>query len=98
LRPKKIGEEKCSPRQSFGKLEYEIRDGEILYKDGGPTRVMVPECRPGATGAHAGRSARGADRRVRHRLQRPQSNMDLALHRHDSAGRELPRPARIAGR
>jgi 2-polyprenyl-6-methoxyphenol hydroxylase-like FAD-dependent oxidoreductase len=35
---------------SFGKLEYEIRDGEIIYKDGGPTRVMVPERRPGATG------------------------------------------------
>jgi len=28
---------------AFGKLEYEIRDGEIIYKDGGPIRVMVPE-------------------------------------------------------
>ncbi len=28
---------------SFGKRDYEIRDGEILYKDGGPIRVMVPE-------------------------------------------------------
>ena len=35
---------------SFGKLEYEIRDGEIIWKDGGPTRVMVPEGRPRKTG------------------------------------------------
>jgi 2-polyprenyl-6-methoxyphenol hydroxylase-like FAD-dependent oxidoreductase len=35
---------------SFGKLDYEIRDGEILYKDGGPTRVMVPEPQLGARG------------------------------------------------
>ncbi|HVI59890.1 MAG TPA: FAD-dependent monooxygenase [Luteimonas sp.] len=34
----------------FGKLEYEIRDGEIIYKDGGPIRVMVPEREVGATG------------------------------------------------
>jgi 2-polyprenyl-6-methoxyphenol hydroxylase-like FAD-dependent oxidoreductase len=40
----------ASGTHSFGKLEYEIRDGEIVYKDGGPTRVMVPEHRPGATG------------------------------------------------
>ncbi|HEX7129512.1 MAG TPA: FAD-dependent monooxygenase [Rhodanobacteraceae bacterium] len=32
---------------SFGKLEYEIRDGEILWKDDGPTRVMVPERQSG---------------------------------------------------
>ncbi len=28
---------------AFGKLDYEIRDGEVIYKDGGPIRVMVPE-------------------------------------------------------
>ncbi len=28
---------------SFGKVEYEIRDGEVVYKDGGPVRVMVTE-------------------------------------------------------
>jgi 3-(3-hydroxy-phenyl)propionate hydroxylase len=28
---------------AFGKLEYEIRDGEIIYKDGGAIRAMVPE-------------------------------------------------------
>jgi 2-polyprenyl-6-methoxyphenol hydroxylase-like FAD-dependent oxidoreductase len=27
----------------FGKLDYEIRDGEVVYKDGGPIRVMVTE-------------------------------------------------------
>ncbi|SED85641.1 2-polyprenyl-6-methoxyphenol hydroxylase [Rhizobiales bacterium GAS188] len=28
---------------SFGRLEYEVRDGEVVYKDGGPIRVMVTE-------------------------------------------------------
>ncbi|SFL32289.1 2-polyprenyl-6-methoxyphenol hydroxylase [Lysobacter sp. cf310] len=32
---------------SFGKLEYEIRDGKVIYKDGGPTRVMVTEAQVG---------------------------------------------------
>jgi 2-polyprenyl-6-methoxyphenol hydroxylase-like FAD-dependent oxidoreductase len=27
----------------IGRLEYEIRDGEVVYKDGGPVRVMVTE-------------------------------------------------------
>jgi 2-polyprenyl-6-methoxyphenol hydroxylase-like FAD-dependent oxidoreductase len=34
---------------SFGRLEYEIRDGEIVYMDRGPVRVMVTERHPGAT-------------------------------------------------
>src|SRR6202521_3853459 len=28
---------------AFGKVEYEIRDGEVVYKDGGPVGVMVTE-------------------------------------------------------
>jgi 2-polyprenyl-6-methoxyphenol hydroxylase-like FAD-dependent oxidoreductase len=28
---------------SFGRLEYEIRDGEVVYMDGGPVRIMVTE-------------------------------------------------------
>jgi 2-polyprenyl-6-methoxyphenol hydroxylase-like FAD-dependent oxidoreductase len=32
---------------AFGKLEYEIRDGEVVFKDGGPLRVMVTERHPG---------------------------------------------------
>jgi 2-polyprenyl-6-methoxyphenol hydroxylase-like FAD-dependent oxidoreductase len=28
---------------AIGRLEYEIRDGEVVYKDGGPIRVMVTE-------------------------------------------------------
>jgi 2-polyprenyl-6-methoxyphenol hydroxylase-like FAD-dependent oxidoreductase len=31
----------------IGRLEYEIRDGEVVYKDGGPVRVMVTERRLG---------------------------------------------------
>jgi 2-polyprenyl-6-methoxyphenol hydroxylase-like FAD-dependent oxidoreductase len=34
---------------SFGRLEYEIRNGEVVYMDRGPVRVMVTERHPGAT-------------------------------------------------
>src|SRR5438477_4431537 len=34
---------------SFGRVEYEIRDGEVVYKDEGPVRVMVTEEHVGAT-------------------------------------------------
>jgi 2-polyprenyl-6-methoxyphenol hydroxylase-like FAD-dependent oxidoreductase len=33
---------------SFGRLEYEIRDGEIVFADEGPVGVMVTEAHPGA--------------------------------------------------
>jgi 2-polyprenyl-6-methoxyphenol hydroxylase-like FAD-dependent oxidoreductase len=32
----------------LGRLEYEIIDGEVVYKDEGPVRVMVTEQQPGA--------------------------------------------------
>ena len=35
---------------SFGRLEYEIRDGEVVYTDEGPVRIMVTEGAPGAAG------------------------------------------------
>ncbi len=34
---------------SFGRLEYEIRDGEVVYMDRGPVRVMVTEEHVGPT-------------------------------------------------
>ncbi len=34
---------------SFGRLEYEIRDGEVVYMDRGPVRVMVTEEHLGRT-------------------------------------------------
>jgi 2-polyprenyl-6-methoxyphenol hydroxylase-like FAD-dependent oxidoreductase len=34
---------------SFGRLEYEIRDGEVVYMDRGPARVMVTEEHVGPT-------------------------------------------------
>jgi len=34
---------------AFGKEEYEIRDGEVVYLDGGPLRVMVTERHVGPT-------------------------------------------------
>jgi 2-polyprenyl-6-methoxyphenol hydroxylase-like FAD-dependent oxidoreductase len=33
---------------AFGKEEYEIRDGEVVYGEGGPVRVMVTEAHPGS--------------------------------------------------
>ncbi|HEX4266854.1 MAG TPA: FAD-dependent monooxygenase [Steroidobacteraceae bacterium] len=35
---------------AFGRMEYEIRDGEVIYKDGGPVRVMVTEREVGESG------------------------------------------------
>ena len=35
---------------ALGKVEYEIRNGEIVYLDRGPAGVMVTEQHPGATG------------------------------------------------
>ena len=35
---------------AFGRVEYEIRDGEVVYMDGGPVRVMVTEQHVGPTG------------------------------------------------
>ena len=71
-----------------------------LQQDGG--REDVPGRRDRAAArarqrAHPARSERGAHRRVRHRLRDPQSHVDLQVHRHDPAGRGLPRgtsPAR----
>src|SRR5918996_495231 len=34
---------------ALGRLEYEIRDGEVVYADRGPVGVMVTERHPGAT-------------------------------------------------
>jgi 2-polyprenyl-6-methoxyphenol hydroxylase-like FAD-dependent oxidoreductase len=34
----------------IGRLEYEIRDGEVVYKDEGPVRVMVTEQQPTPSG------------------------------------------------
>jgi 2-polyprenyl-6-methoxyphenol hydroxylase-like FAD-dependent oxidoreductase len=35
---------------AFGREEYEIRDGKVIFKDVGPIRVMVPEPHPGPAG------------------------------------------------
>ena len=34
---------------AIGRLEYEIRDGEVIFKDEGPVRVMVTEAPVGST-------------------------------------------------
>jgi len=35
---------------SLGRLEYEVRDGEVIYMDGGPVRVLVTEQQLGPGG------------------------------------------------
>ncbi|HWC70587.1 MAG TPA: FAD-dependent monooxygenase [Actinomycetota bacterium] len=35
---------------AFGRVEYEIRDGEVAFAEEGPVTVMVTEREPGATG------------------------------------------------
>src|SRR4029453_11016164 len=34
---------------AIGRVEYEVRDGEVVFADGGPVRVMVTEHHVGAT-------------------------------------------------
>jgi hypothetical protein len=41
-------------------VEYEVRDGEVVYKDGGPVRVMVTEQHSGPTGEPTLRDVREA--------------------------------------
>ena len=84
---------------ALGRVEYEIRDGEVVYADSGPVRVMVTE-RHARTRerTHSARSQRGAHRRLRDRLRDPQSHLDLQVHRYDPAGRGLPRQTGPAGR
>jgi 2-polyprenyl-6-methoxyphenol hydroxylase-like FAD-dependent oxidoreductase len=42
---------------SFSRLEYEIRDGQVVYMDRGPVRVMVTEQHPGRSDLRQGGSA-----------------------------------------
>ena len=76
----------------LGRVEYEIRDGEIVYADHGPVRVMVTEQHVGSTSEPTLRDRqRGAHRPVRDRLRDAQSHLDLPVHRHDPSGRGVPR-------
>ena len=45
---------------SFGRLEYEIRDGEVVYMDRGPIRIMVTEEHPGPAAEPTLRDLKGA--------------------------------------
>ncbi|HEX2126944.1 MAG TPA: FAD-dependent monooxygenase [Thermoleophilaceae bacterium] len=45
---------------SFGRLEYEVRDGEVVFMDGGPLRVLVTEQDVGRTGEPTLRDLREA--------------------------------------
>ena len=82
-----------------GRVDYKIRDGEVVYADSGPVRVMVTEQHVGpASEPTLGDLSEALDRRLRDRLRDPQSHLDLQVHRHDPAGRGLPRQTGAAGR
>ena len=80
---------------ALGRVEYEIRDGEIVYADHGPVGVLVTERHVGQTDrTHPRRSQRGAHRRLRDRLRDPLSHLDLPVHRCGAAGGVLPQGTR----
>ena len=87
-----------SGMHALGKVEYEIKDGEVVYEKGGTVGVMLTESAGRHERAHPARSQRGPHRRLRDRLRDPQSHLDHQVHRHDSAGRGLPRGTGPAGR
>ena len=56
----------------LSRLEYEIRDGEVVYSDSGAVRVMVTEPQVGSTTEPTLQGAqRRADQVVRHRFRYP---------------------------
>ena len=83
---------------AIGRLEYEMRDGEVVYGDGGPVRVMVTEQQIGPGSEPTLRdlsealvTVYGTDFGIH------DPDLDLEVHRHDASGRGLPRgtsPAR----
>ena len=84
---------------AFGREEYEIRDGKVIFKDVGPIRVMVPEQHSRARRrTHTARSQRGADQSMRDRLRGAQSHVYLQIHRYGAAGGGLPQRAGPASR
>ena len=58
---------------SFGRLEYEIRDGEVVYTDEGPGPMPWTIKHWSRRRTDPARSQRGARRRIRDRLRDPQS-------------------------
>jgi hypothetical protein len=55
-------DEKCT--HALGRLEYEVRDGEVVYGDAGPIQVMVTEEHVGSTTEPTPRDLRDATRRT----------------------------------
>lgn len=83
---------------SFGRLEYEIRDGQVVYKEGGPVGVMVTE-------EHVGPATQPTLRDLSEALIAvcgtdfgAQPHLDFQVHGHDPAGSGLPRQAGAPGR
>ncbi len=83
----------------LGRVEYEIRDGEIVWADEGTGQGHGD--RPAGRShrrTHPARSQRGGHLRLRDRLRDAQPHLDLQVHRHDPSGRGLPRETCPAGR
>ena len=87
-----------SGTHALGKVEYEIKDGAVVYKPGGTSRGHADRVRGRHERAHPARSSRGSRRRVRDRLPDPQSHLDHQVHRRDPAGSCIPQGTGPAGR
>ena len=88
-----------SGMHAIGKVEYEIKGGEVIYKKGGTVGVMLTESQVGNTDEPTLRdlserliAVYGTD----YGIHSP--TLDHQVHRHDSAGCDLPRQTRPAGR
>ena len=62
-----------SGTHALGKVEYEIEDGEVVYKPGGTVGVMLTEPQVGTSEPTLRDLSEGARRRIRDRLRDPQT-------------------------
>ena len=84
---------------ALGRVEYEIRDGEVVYKDGGTVGVMLTEEHVGSTGEPTLRDLSEALIAVYGTDYGVHSPTWISpVHRHDPAGGGLPRRTGAAGR
>ena len=85
-------------RMPWARSSTRSRTARWSTQPGGTVGVMLTESAGRHERAHPARSQRGPHRRLRDRLRDPQPHLDHQVHRHDPAGRHLPRGTGPAGR
>jgi 2-polyprenyl-6-methoxyphenol hydroxylase-like FAD-dependent oxidoreductase len=63
---------------AFGRREFEIKNGEIIFKDVGPIRVMITEAQAGRTDEPRSRAGSTAPRSVRDDIEHQPTLRDLS--------------------